>query len=167
MAARRDILIKWTLYTAAALTLLFVHSLFLGRVTVWGVVPFLPPLLVALPATYEEPWPSALFGLCFGICCDLMLPAPFPCLYTLSFVAAALAAVLIAKYAVQPGFFCSVAATAAAFAILHFFLAAAFVFRGAALTTVLSLAVRETLVSSLLLLICYPIFRKLRGLFDF
>ena len=167
MAARRDILIKWTLYAAVAFALLFAHMLLLGRITLWGVAPFLPPLLVALPATYEEPWPSALFGLFLGICCDLVLPAPFPCLYTVSFVLAALAAVLIAKYAVQPGFFCSLAATAAAFFILHLFLAAVFVFRGAALITVIFLGLRELLVSSLLLVICYPIFRKLHALFAF
>ena len=167
MAARRDIFIKWSLYALAALVLLFFDSLLFGSLRLWGVKPFLPPLLVVLPATYEEPWPSSLYVLCLGACCDLAFPAPFPFLYTLAFVLAAIAATLIAKYAVQPGFFCSVAATVCAFFILHLLLAAAFYFRGAGMTSIFSLGARETAVSCLLLLVCYPIFKKLRGLFDF
>ena len=83
MLARTVTILKWTLYAAAAVLCLFVQGAFLQRVTVWGVIPFLYPLLAAIPATYESPVSGTVFALCVGIFCDLLLPDPIPCLYTL------------------------------------------------------------------------------------
>ena len=41
----RDTAVKWTAYGAACLLLLFGHELTLSHLRVWGIAPFLPPLL--------------------------------------------------------------------------------------------------------------------------
>lgn len=55
MLARSATIFKWTLYTLAGLVWAVVQAAFLQRVTIWGVIPFLYPLIAALPATFEGP----------------------------------------------------------------------------------------------------------------
>ena len=55
MLARSATIFKWTLYTLAGLVWVVVQAAFLQRVTIWGVIPFLYPLIAALPATFEGP----------------------------------------------------------------------------------------------------------------
>ena len=55
MLARSATIFKWTLYTLAGLVWAVVQAAFLQRVTVWGVIPFLYPLIAALPAIFEGP----------------------------------------------------------------------------------------------------------------
>ena len=43
----RDTAVKWTAYALACLLLLFGHELTLAHLRVWGIAPFLPPLLPA------------------------------------------------------------------------------------------------------------------------
>lgn len=121
MLARNKLIIKWSLYTAAALLCLLIQSAFLQRITVWGVIPFLYPLLAVLPATWEAPVSGTVFALCMGVLCDLLLPGPVPCLYTLIFPLAGLCAALLAKSVLPAGFLCSLAGTAAAFLLLDGF----------------------------------------------
>ena len=102
MLARNKLIIKWALYAAAALLCLLVQGALLQRITIWGVIPFLYPLLAAIPATWESPVSGTVFALCMGIVCDLLLPDAIPCLSTLIFPLAA-------------GYLCSLAGTAAAF----------------------------------------------------
>ena len=51
MLARSATIFKWTLYTLAGLVWAVVQAAFLQRVTIWDVIPFLYPLIAALPAT--------------------------------------------------------------------------------------------------------------------
>ena len=44
----RDTAVKWTAYALACLLLLFGHELTLAHLRVWGIAPFLPPLLPAV-----------------------------------------------------------------------------------------------------------------------
>ena len=46
----RDTAVKWTAYALACLLLLFGHELTLAHLRVWGIAPFLPPLLPAVLA---------------------------------------------------------------------------------------------------------------------
>ena len=117
MLARTVTILKWTLYSAAAVLCLFVQGAFLQRVTVWGVIPFLYPLLAAIPATYESPVSGTVFALCVGIFCDLLLPDPIPCLYTLVFPLAGLCGALLSRGLLPAGFFCSLTAGAMAFLV--------------------------------------------------
>ena len=116
MVTTRDIVIKWTAYGVATALLLVFYELLLRGVRVLGVQMFLPPLLAAVTATLEDTRPSVIYGTVIGLLCDLAAPGTFPCVYTLSFTAAALTASLIAKSVVQPGRLCSLIVTAAAFA---------------------------------------------------
>ena len=44
---QRDMFFKWLYYAGATLLLVLVQSLVLNRICVWGVHPFLPPLIAA------------------------------------------------------------------------------------------------------------------------
>ena len=89
----------------------------LQRFTVWGVIPFLYPALAAIPAAYEGPVPGTVFALAVGVMCDLLLPEPLPCFYTLVFPLVGLCASLIAQSWLPAGFLCSLAVTALGFVL--------------------------------------------------
>ena len=81
----------------------------------WGVIPFIYPLLAAIPATYEGPLAGTIFSLALGLVCDLLLPGPVPCLYTLVFPLVGLCAGLLSQSWLPAGFLCSLVSAAAAF----------------------------------------------------
>lgn len=114
MLARNETIFKWMLY-AAATVLCFLVQGGLQYLTFWGVIPFLYPLLAAIPATYEGPAAGAAFAIGVGMACDLLLPGPVPCLYTMVFPLAALCAGLLSQSWLPAGMLCSLAAAAAAF----------------------------------------------------
>lgn len=121
MLARNETIFKWTLYGAAALLCLLVQGSLLQRLVIWGVIPFSYPLLAAIPATFESPNAGTIFALVMGIVCDLVLPVPIPCFYTLCFPLVGLCASLLSKSLLHAGFLCSFAATAAAFLLVDLF----------------------------------------------
>ena len=51
---QRDMFFKWLYYAGATLLLVLVQSLVLNRICVWGVHPFLPPLIAAITAMLER-----------------------------------------------------------------------------------------------------------------
>jgi len=107
MLARNELIFRWSIYALAALLCLAVQGLVLQRLTIWGVVPFLYPLLAAIPATYEEPVPATVFALVLGVVCDLALPEAVPGFYTLVFPVVGLLSALLVQGAVSNGFLCS------------------------------------------------------------
>ena len=121
MLARNETIFKWALYAAAAALCFFVQAFVLQRFTVWGVIPFLYPALAAIPATYEGPVPGTVFALAMGVVCDLLLPEPLPCFYTLVFPLVGLCASLIAQSWLPAGFLCSLAVTALGFVLTGVF----------------------------------------------
>ena len=121
MLARNELIFRWSVYTLAALLCLFIQTAFLQRLTVWGVTPFLYPLLAAIPATYESPVPATAFALGAGIICDLMLPASLPCFYTLLFPVIGLLSSLLVQGAISNGFLCSVFVAAIAYLLCGVF----------------------------------------------
>lgn len=153
----RDTAFKWTAYTLALLLLSFFHQLTTARLTLLAVTPFLPPLLLAVVCSMEPRLEASVFALVFGMACDLALVAPLPCLYTVSFVAAALLTSFLAQSLIQPGFLCSLVTSAACFVLIDLLVAVCFLVTGrAALSALLSRAARELLVSLPLLLVCHP-----------
>lgn len=115
MLVRTATILKWTLYALAGALCLLVQGAILQRITVWGVIPFLYPLLAAIPATYESPRSATVFALCVGVVCDLLLPETPPCLFTLLFPLVGLCASLLSQGLLPAGFFRSLAAGALAF----------------------------------------------------
>lgn len=115
MLARSATIFKWTLYAGAALVFFLLQGAVLQRVTLWGVIPFVFPVLAAVIGTYEAPLPASVFGLVLGAACDLLLPGALPCFYTLVFPAAALGAALISQSLLPAGFLCAAAGTLLSF----------------------------------------------------
>ena len=130
MLARNETILKWVLYAAATVLCLAVQEMFLQRFTFWGVIPFVYPLLAAIPAAYEGPVPGTAFALAVGVACDLILPGPIPCFYTLVFPVVGLCAALLPRNLLPAGFLCSLAVTAAAFLLTDFFAAVMLWLRG-------------------------------------
>ena len=106
MLARCATIFKWTLYTLAGLVWAVVQATFLQRVTVWGVIPFLYPLIAALPATFEGPAAGTVYALACGVFCDLLLPSSIPCFYTLILPLVGLAAGLLSQSLIPAGYLC-------------------------------------------------------------
>ena len=115
MIARNETIFKWLLYAGATALCLLIQTGLLQRLTFWGVLPFIYPLLAAIPATYEGPLAGSIFSLVLGMVCDLLLPGPIPCLCTLIFPLAGLCGGLLSQSLLPAGFLCSFAASAAAF----------------------------------------------------
>lgn len=121
MLARNETIIKWALYAAVSLLGVFFQGAVLQRLELFGVLPFLFPMLAAIPATYEAPASGTAFALGVGVFCDLLLPAPLPCFYTLVFPFVGLLGSLLAQGALSPSFLCAAVAS-----ILGFLLTGAF-----------------------------------------
>lgn len=115
MLARNETIFKWALYAAAAALCFILQDALLQRISLWGVIPFLYPLVAAIPATYEGPVAGTIYALAVGIACDLLLPGPIPCFYTLVFPLVGLCAALISQSLLAAGILCSLAAAAVAF----------------------------------------------------
>lgn len=165
MNVRQTAALKWTFYALAALLLCFLRRLLLGSALFWGVLPFLPPVLLAVVASFEQPKAAVLSGIVFGALCDLVLPASFPCLYTLAFTLAALLTSTVMSSLLQQGFARALVSSVLAFAVADLFQSLAMLTRGAALPAMLYLFARETLVSCALLLPSYPVLHAIRRIF--
>ena len=121
MLARSATIFKWTLYTLAGLVWAVVQAAFLQRVTIWGVIPFLYPLIAALPATFEGPAAGTVSALACGVFCDLLLPSSLPCFYTLILPLVGLAAGLLSQSLIPAGYLCSAAAALPAYLLTGIF----------------------------------------------
>ena len=153
---------RWLFYALAVAVLMAVQALVLNGLRVWGVHPFLPPVLVGAVSAWEDRQESLCAAAVFGLLCDLLTPAVIPCFYTLSFAAAALLTGLIAKRLMMPGFLCS-AVSALLALLLNSILYALFLsyghtvpFSAAALLTV-----KELLLSLPLILPVYLLLRPI------
>ena len=170
MLARNEIIFKWLIYTAATAVCFLVQDAFCQRITLWGVIPFLYPMLAAIPATFEEPVPATVFALCLGVVCDILLPGAMPCLYTLVFPVVGLCASLLSKSLLPTGMLCSLVVTAVAFVLTDLFRCFLLVTDGVSpWGTGLSILAREFLVTAPLLIpvtLLYRLVYKRTHIFD-
>lgn len=148
MLARSATIIKWVLYALAGLACTVVQAAVLQRFTLWGVIPFLYPLIAALPATFEGPAAGTVYALAAGVLCDLLLPSPIPCFYTLTFPLVGLSAGLLSQSLIPAGYLCSAAASLPAYLLTGVFHCIVLWATGhAAWTAGLSVTLRELCVS--------------------
>ena len=148
MLARSDTIIKWILYALAGLVWAVVQAAVLQRFTFWGVIPFLYPLIAAIPATFEGPAAGTVSALAAGVLCDLLLPSPIPCFYTLIFPLVGLSAGLLSQSLIPAGYLCSAAASLPAYLLTGVFHCIVLWATGhAAWTAGLSVTLRELCVS--------------------
>ena len=163
MLARNDLWFKWFLYAMAALLCIAVQTALLQRITLWGVIPFIYPLVAAIPASFEGPAAGALYGLCIGVLCDSLLPGPIPCFYTLLFLVTAILSGVLAHGLLSAGMVCSLAISVLAFLLLALFHCLCLWFRGsAAWGAGLFVMVRELLVTLPLAFPVTYLFRAVR-----
>lgn len=148
MLACSATIIKWVLYALAGLACTVVQAAVLQRFTLWGVIPFLYPLIAALPATFEGPAAGTVYALAAGVLCDLLLPSPIPCFYTLIFPLVGLSAGLLSQSLIPAGYLCSAAASLPAYLLTGVFHCIVLWATGhAAWTAGLSVTLRELCVS--------------------
>ena len=161
MLARSDTIIKWILYTLAGLVWAIAQAAVLQRFTLWGVIPFLYPLIAAIPATFEGPTAGPVYALAAGVFCDLLLPSPIPCFYTLIFPLVGLAAGLLSQSLIPAGYLCSAAAALPAYLLTGVFHCIVLWATGhAAWTAGMSVTLRELCASLLWSLPMTWLFRK-------
>ena len=121
MMPKSYLVFKWTVYSLATLALFALQYLVLDNIQVLGLTPFLYPVLPAVAASYEGLRRGSVFALAVGLVCDLLLPGPIPCFYTLVFPAAALCAALISRSLLPAGLLCAAAAALPAFLLTDLF----------------------------------------------
>ena len=121
MLARNETIFKWCLYGAATFLCFLAQGAIFQRITLWGVIPFLYPVLAAVVGTLEGPLAGSIYALALGVVCDSLLPDIIPCFYTLIFPLVGLCGGLIAKGLLSAGFICSLVSSAAAFLLTDSF----------------------------------------------
>ena len=164
MLARNETIFKWTLYAAATALCFLLQSFVLQRFTVWGVIPFIYPVVVAVLAMLEGPFPGTVFAIAVGVACDALLPGVFPCLYTLIFPLAGLCSALISQSWLPAGYLCSLAGSTISFLMMGFTQCLLLAIRGKrAWAAGLSVCFRELLVSAVLVI---PVTILLRWVFQ-
>ena len=104
---RRDLTIKWVLFSLASLGFIALQQLLLNRWEIWGVHPYLLPMLPVMSVILEGQKESAFFAVGLGLFCDLLSPAIIPCFYTIAFLACSLLAGVVAGRMIMPGFLCA------------------------------------------------------------
>ena len=113
---------------------------------------------------YEGAFAGTAYSLALGVVCDLLLPGPIPCFYTLVFPLAGLCAGLMARNWLPAGFPCCLAASAVAFLLTDAFHCLLLAFRGEFCSAALVAAAAETCLtlcfSPAVLLLFRPIHRK-------
>ena len=160
MLARNELIFRWSVYAAATLLCFVAQAAVLQRVSFWGVIPFLYPVIAAVPATFEDPASSTAYALAVGVVCDLLLPGPLPCFYTVVFPLVGLCAALLAQSVLPAGFTCSLVSTAIAFLLTDLFACVLLWFGGkGAWRAGMGVMLREFLVTAPLTLPMTMLFR--------
>lgn len=118
MIGRSETMIKWALFAAVTVPCLLLQGFVLQFIAVAGVMPFLYPALPATVGMYEGPVGGAVYGLVLGVACDLTLPGPIPCLYTLVFSATGFFSALLVRSWLPAGLPCALLSASASFLLL-------------------------------------------------
>ena len=147
--AQRDLFYKWLFYSMAALLWLVMQHTLLNHLDFWGGVhPYVLPMLPAMAAILEKWQESALFSVGAGLFCDLLMPGPISCFYTLTFLVIVLLCAVIAERVILTGFLCAAVCSVLALTLSSilqiFFLSSSQDFSTA---TALALSGRELLLS--------------------
>ena len=154
---KRYIVFKWVVYALAALVLLAFQAAVVDHVRLWGLVPWLAPMVVGVVSSYEGSRASPIFALVFGFLLDVGTAGASPGFLTFTFTLSALIAALLAEHLFSPGLLCSLVATAVCYLITA--LGRLFLYPFADAPLVLSLALGEFLLSLPFLLAVFPLCR--------
>ena len=163
MLGRTEIIFKWLLYAAGVLICWILHGVALQFLDIFGVMPFIFPIIAAVIPMYEGPFSGSICALVLGVLCDLTISAPIPCFYTLIFPIIGMLAGLISKNWLPMSFFCALTLSSLAFVLTDGFhcLLLALTGSGHAMETAFQLALRETGASLPCLIPVYLVFRRI------
>lgn len=114
MLPKSYLVFKWMVYGFAALLLFALQSLVLNHIRVFGLTPFLYPLIPATVAMYEGNRRGPVFALVLGVVCDTLLHGPFMGFFTLVFPLIAIFAAMVGENFLAPGPLCSLVVSASA-----------------------------------------------------
>ena len=103
---RRGYVYKWLSYTLVSLLFILVQCFGLVHLRVWGVHPFVFPVLVSTVAALETAHESAIYTLALGLLMDLTMPGVLPCFYTVAFLVVFVATQLLSAKVLSWPFFC-------------------------------------------------------------
>lgn len=163
---QRYVWYRWLFYGLGAALFLVLQALVLSRVRFWGVHPFLPPVLVAVAAAWEDRQEGICAAAVFGLLCDLTMTPPIPCFYMLTFLVIAFLSGLVAKRWILPGFFCALAVSVAAIVINGAAQALVLSFRGIHdPRAAVSIIGRELLLTAPLIPFVFLLFRRIHRRF--
>ena len=163
MLGRTEIIFKWLLYAAGVLICWILHGVALQFLNIFGVMPFIFPMLAAVIAMYEGPFSGSICALVMGILCDLTISVPIPCFYTLVFPIIGMLAGLIAKNWLPMSFWCAAILSLLSFTLTDSFHFLLLVLKGGghAAQAAIDLACRETGASMPFLIPVYFVFRRI------
>ena len=163
MLGRTEIIFKWLLYAAGVLICWSLHGVALQFLNIFGVMPFIFPMLAAVIAMYEGPFSGSICALVMGILCDLTISVPIPCFYTLVFPIIGMLAGLIAKNWLPMSFWCAAILSLLSFTLTDSFHFLLLVLKGGghAAQAAIDLACRETGASMPFLIPVYFVFRRI------
>lgn len=153
---------KWTVYSLATLALFALQYLVLNQIEVWGLRPFLYPMLPAVVSSYEGLRRGSVFSLFLGMVCDILLAGPFEGFFTLTFAVIGLLSGRIGESALPSGWLCGLLVSALALLltggarILVQFLAG-----GGYLALMGQITLQETLLTLPALIAVLPLYRHI------
>lgn len=97
---RRDLILKWLLYTLGLLPILALDLYVLPQFPIFGIIPTLLPVAAVTVAVLEGPTAGAGFGLFVGILSDALIPGvPGSMTFALAFLG--LCAGAMARYRIR------------------------------------------------------------------
>lgn len=117
MLPKSYIIWKWTVYGLGTLALFALQYLILNHIELWGVRPFLYPMLPAVLSSYEGLRRGSVFSLVLGAVCDMLLVGPFDGFFTLVFTLIGIASALISENLLPRSGLCSLTVSAMAMAL--------------------------------------------------
>ncbi|WP_337491401.1 hypothetical protein [Vescimonas sp.] len=163
----RDYVYKWLSYTLVSLLFILVQCFGLVHLRVWGVHPFIFPVLVSTVAALETAHESAIYTLALGLLMDLTMPGVLPCFYTVAFLVVFVATQLLSAKVLSWPFFCcmlcGVLSMVCCSGLSTLFLQAKVDFTP---LSALMLLGKELLLTAPLMPLVYLPMRKLRRVFD-
>ena len=162
MLPKSYIIAKWIVYSLATLALFALQHLILNNISVFGVTPFIYPILPALVASYEGLRRGSVFALAVGTVCDMLIPGPFPGYYAILFTLIGILAGQIGENLLSPGGLCSFTVSLMALALNGLARLALYLLSGELhLLLIGQIALAECLFTLPAILIASPLYRTI------
>ena len=160
MLPKSYIIRKWTVYGLGTLALFALQYLILNHIEVWGVRPFLYPMLPAVVSSYEGLRRGSVFSLVLGAVCDMLLVGPFDGFFTLIYTLIGIASALISENLLPPSGLCALSVSGMAMTMTALARMAVQILSGGGhLALMGKIAALEMLLSLPALVVIMPLYR--------